>query len=936
MNVIKNRALTLLAAVAIAGTACSGDKGPAGAPGTNGANGTYKQALSAGGLQVAVSKTTVNADGTVAVEFTVKDGQGSPVDLAGQYSVNTPIQPRFSLSQVNVAADGTLLPYTVLTKAASKAYTTTAVDPNSLAPLSPTALNPYDYADPKLGGTLVENGTGAGDYTYTFPVGGTYQGAGAGRYLNQTVAQLSSAATVDPKSNSTFVIWIEATRQTNLTNTDDPAGFTAVNVEADFIPSGSGTPVKRQIAATSGCASCHRGFRPSGGTVAKSGFHGNSRVEAAYCDVCHNPARISTATVSDSAVPAATSAIFVHRIHASVEMLQKITSGTSTVGYQGSTACTTKAACTCTVANPCLPNSFHGISDVTYPQDLRNCDACHKGAAQGGQAATTVTRAVCGSCHDFVVFDPTKVTGLPSCIDQATLAPAKDTNGNWLQCAHAAGAQPDDSQCAGCHLPSGAGYIGRDFHAVAIANGTSGATAAVLNDAARLGGSVISYVIQSVSTVNDTTVMPNVLRPQMVFKVQIDGKDAPFNTCGTNSATYQLFNNFVGSPSIYFVWSSTQDGIAKPADFNARANASVAVLCNGNGTFPPLGALSGPDANGFYTATLTYPNSNVPAGAGMLTGAIGYAAMVQTNLPAFPYNASVKPAGGLAVLPQDVSMPASTKDVRRPIVETARCNTCHEQLGINPSFHGGARNDATACAFCHTANQGGSSGWSANAKYFFHSIHAGGFRSIAFPLDAATGTTWADVTFPGRLNDCEACHAPGTYDLSAAASAAAIPSMLLTTVATGSPLTASATTSPYVVAGTTYGYGYASNDITGASATQLSSGTAVEGYKQGNFYCTTASPCTCTSSNKCAPIVKSCSPTAPCPADATTLVISPITAACSACHDSSAAVGHMVANGGQFYAPRSTAAAATAQFDVESCLVCHGTDGVAPIAVVHQ
>lgn len=41
------------------------------------------------------------------------------------------------------------------------------------------------------------------------------------------------------------------------------------------------------------------------------------------------------------------------------------------------------------------------------------------------------------------------------------------------------------------------------------------------------------------------------------------------------------------------------------------------------------------------------------------------------------------------------------------------------------------------------------------------------------------------------------------------------------------------------------------------------------------------------------------------PAAATTLVTSPITAACVACHDAPATRDHMKINGGSFYAPRS-------------------------------
>jgi mono/diheme cytochrome c family protein len=68
-------------------------------------------------------------------------------------------------------------------------------------------------------------------------------------------------------------------------------------------------------------------------------------------------------------------------------------------------------------------------------------------------------------------------------------------------------------------------------------------------------------------------------------------------------------------------------------------------------------------------------------------------------------------------------------------------------------------------------------------------------------------------------------------------------------------------------------------------------------------------------------------------AAATTLVLSPITGACSACHDSGVAIDHMKANGGQFYTPRATVLGLGASR--EQCLICHGPGRVAAIGVVH-
>lgn len=63
-------------------------------------------------------------------------------------------------------------------------------------------------------------------------------------------------------------------------------------------------------------------------------------------------------------------------------------------------------------------------------------------------------------------------------------------------------------------------------------------------------------------------------------------------------------------------------------------------------------------------------------------------------------------------------------------------------------------------------------------------------------------------------------------------------------------------------------------------------------------------------------------------------MLSPITGACSSCHDSSIAIDHMKANGGQFYSPRSLVLGVGAP--KEQCLLCHGPGKVAAIGTVHQ
>jgi OmcA/MtrC family decaheme c-type cytochrome len=332
-----------------------------------------------------------------------------------------------------------------------------------------------------------------------------------------------------------------------------------------------------------------------------------------------------------------------------------------------------------------------------------------------------------------------------------------------------------------------------------------------------------------------------------------------------------------------------QDGIKTPSDFNATSNAYIKTLWKAGAP-----GFTGPDASGYYTATLT--SVKIPATAVMLTGGVGYSysltstpPLTQTNLAAYPVAANK--TGGLIVIAPNQQLVATGYTGRRPVVEDARCDKCHQQLGAftQDAFHGGQRNDATTCSWCHNPNRT-SSGWSADSTYFIHAIHAAAKRTVPFTWNATSTTeSFADIKFPGILKQCETCHLPGTYDFSSDASASALPFKQFRTVATGTfapstPL-AQFELSPYVATGVNYGSGFSFNASTGVTTE----------------------------------------------AAGTTLVTSPIATACSACHDAPEARAHMTTNGGSLYTARSGSLAV-----IEQCTVCHGPGKIADIKVVHQ
>jgi OmcA/MtrC family decaheme c-type cytochrome len=167
------------------------------------------------------------------------------------------------------------------------------------------------------------------------------------------------------------------------------------NLETDFRPDGVAvTDVWDKIHAKSlTCNNCHDPLSA----------HGGSRRDVKLCVLCHSPQTIDPDTGHTMDFE-----VLVHKIH--------------TPGMQ---------------QEPYViwgnQQSIHDYSEVTYPQDVRNCANCHEGRAAAEKATqahlwyTAPTRDACGACHTDVNF----ATG---------------------EGHHGVPPQTDDSQCANCHI----------------------------------------------------------------------------------------------------------------------------------------------------------------------------------------------------------------------------------------------------------------------------------------------------------------------------------------------------------------------------------------------------------------------------------------------------------------------------------------------------
>jgi len=832
-------------------------------------------------LAGAVTGVTVPADGRPEISFKLIDRKGTGV--RGMTAGNLRVSLLKLTTGVNDSANDTWVSY-MANNATSTASTETAAD--------------ADFTD-------------LGDGTYTY------------KFTKQVTDSATAGTTYEPAKPHRLILLVYAA--------GNP--YVPLNIIYDFIPDTS-TDVTGQYEKVDpkSCDECHSTFRAKvGGSGGISSSHSGS-YDLRTCVACHNdqrrfsgsePAIGVDGTWTGSAALVNGEAytnlpVFIHKIHMGDELNLK---GGS---YQW----------------------FARPQDVTYPQDVRSCAKCHRAVAQADHWKSAPSSRACGACHDNIWF---KAAPVPL--------------GRQM---HSGGTQTD-ATCATCHNSADiaakhVAIVTPASEATWLGGTTADANAGWIPAAGMVpsGASVISYDVASVS--RDAS-----KHPVVVFMLKKDGAPVTFNTYQPGVKT-ELMDDFVGSPSVVVAFAVPQDGIAAPVDFNATTSAYIKGVWNGSAP----GTMTGPDASGYYTMTLT--GVTVPDNATMLTGGVGYTyslsgaqPLTQINLSAYPatlvlpnistsgtattgmqgsmtctatapctctaaapcmrapaggtsttsgtftygrqWNGTatlascttatpctctagqpcfISYSGGVTYPAPNIWKVATGYTGRRTIISNDNCNSCHAAMGANPTFHAGQRNDGPTCAFCHTPNLT-SSAWSANAKDFIHALHAAQVRSNPFMWAAASPTNnFANVTYPGVLNNCEQCHLAGTYDLSAAASQSAVPNMLPSTVATGSFSSASSSVfaySPFVQVDTAYGSGFSFDAATGIT-TQAAS---------------------------------------------TTLIVSPITAACSACHDSPAAHAHMTANGGTFYEPRSTALAKT-----EQCLICHGPGRSSSIADVHR
>ncbi len=298
--------------------------------------------LTAGpGLKLAISGVSIDRLGGITALFTVTDGDGVPLDIAGAHTTGA-VEAKWVVSVLAPASsqeDGGAPPV-------YSAYTTqlhTSVDGGMEARLP----------DSDTGGTIKEVGVAQGTYAYTF-----------GTLL---------PATFDATRTHTIGVW----------GTRVFGGLTyVVNTLYDFVPAGpaDAATASRAIVTTQACNQCHNPL----------GYHerDTQRREVGLCVLCHATPMADVTNGDALDMP-----VMIHKIHQG-RSLPSVLAG-ATYELTDDVPVTDGGATT-------IP-AFVEHSAGWFPGEVQNCAMCHQGP-QGGAFATAPSRSACGSCHDLTSF----------------------------------------------------------------------------------------------------------------------------------------------------------------------------------------------------------------------------------------------------------------------------------------------------------------------------------------------------------------------------------------------------------------------------------------------------------------------------------------------------------------------------------------------------
>jgi len=528
--------------------------------------------------------------------------------------------------------------------------------------------------------------------------------AGNGVYTYRFKQSLKGVDDIPYDPSLVHRVGLEIRTSPNITPTNVPAN----NAVYTWIPAtGFQVYSGREIVDNDTCNACHDNLS----------VHGEARFDLQYCAMCHESYSFDAQSGNSIDLK-----VMIHKIH-SGDTLPSVEAG----GFYGIFG---------------YGNTFTNFSDVVYPQDKRNCQTCHEESDEDTPQASnwrkTVNTAVCSACHDNV---------------------------NWTTGQNHGGVAATDEQCETCHGPNSTIEAGNlrpqvahlipeneaaknfKFEVVKVqgikADGSPGVTSCPTGTA---GCKVVpgEFPLVTVKVSNPNTGETYRITDPAFTNTIPCTPVPPATTCNPTAARLRArvaytTQNFT-SPG-----SGSTPGQPIQIDYLATSAAPA-------GAPPQAGGAPALNADGTYTKAGGKP---IPAG---LIGGSGEAFLEGRTIVDIDASAATEFAEAGVTSSQGVNFPITDAAAvaRRPIVDIDKCDDCHQKL----SFHGDNRNDNTElCATCHNPELAVGATVDAGRPFDFklmiHAIHAATYNF--------GGLSFADVVYPGKINNCEGCHKPDTY-----------------------------------------------------------------------------------------------------------------------------------------------------------------------------
>jgi len=525
-------------------------------------------------------------------------------------------------------------------------------------------------------------------------------------------------------------------------------------------------------------------------------------------------------------------------------------------------------------------NSMHDYSEVGFPQDLRNCTKCHSGdnpsTPQGGNWKTQISKGACLTCHASGSGSEWK-DGSPA----TDTTPAKAGHDAYAAQVIGSGATGDsltNAQCRQCHSPSSNPAISPE-RVHWNQNEENAAKYKMVIESATYDPNTRNVTVKyHLADPTNNNAKYNLVTPDCVYPAPgvCQPPSGTNNTKFGNLRLYVAYQNMVGQSTAVTEFSAYNNGGSSANVFASRGTN---------------------DGSNNYTIDIPLPADSAIAVAAGSARVVSLGQVKEVKLQvksAADPRPPETPQSFVNTVAQhtykDFAI-SGALNPRRQVVSNDKCNACHGALGTTSgsntlanAFHSGARNTVEACMICHDANRASSTvmtnGTAMQESYHFkrmiHGIHGNSKRMYPF--------THGNAVVGAFCNPANAASQPPACD----------------------------------------------------SSLQLASG--VEDYAAEVIWPGVGINCNAchvdnSYKNDRGALASTVSPRVTGADPRTYLAISPKAASCTACHDSSTAIGHVTAFGGAAWGNLTQAQILAAP--QETCNDCHSPGGFKGVDVVH-